>query len=296
MSGINLKGGQLSDPDAFRPGFVRHIAACNNAALPGGRRTLRIGNAVVGWLSPGIAAAMLEFPEITAATDGLMLQDGGALFGISRALSAAGFHRWRGESFDVRAVPDGPVLGTIDRGGLPVFGVAAEGVHVNGLVERANGLHLWVGRRARDKALDPGKLDHIVAGGIPAGLGPIETLIKEAAEEAAIPPETASSAVPVGIVSYAMERPEGLRRDRLHCFDLMLPASFVPRPNDGEVEAFELWPMSRAMAAVRDTDLFKFNVNLVLIDLFLRTGAIIGAEAQAVRQAMTAVSLPAEQR
>ena len=69
-----------------------------------------------------------------------------------------------------------------------------------------------------------------------------------------------------------MERPEGLRRDRLHCYDLMLSDAFVPHPVDGEVTGFELWPIGRVMAAVRDTDDFKFNVNLVLIDLFQRLG------------------------
>ena len=72
-----------------------------------------------------------------------------------------------------------------------------------------------------------------------------------------------------------MERPEGLRRDLLHCYDLELPEDFSPRPADGEVEAFELWPIARVVQTVRDTDTFKFNVNLVLIDLFQRMGLIM---------------------
>jgi thiamine pyrophosphokinase len=65
-----------------------------------------------------------------------------------------------------------------------------------------------------------------------------------------------------------------MRRDTLHVFDLDLPEGFVPTPNDDEVERFELWPIAQVFAAVRDTDAFKFNVNLVLIDLFLREGLI----------------------
>jgi hypothetical protein len=84
----------------------------------------------------------------------------------------------------------------------------------------------------------------------------------------------------VGRIRYEMERAEGLRRDLLHCFDLDLPEDFVPQPSDGEVEAFELWPIARALEAVRDGDSFKFNVSLVLIDLFLREG-LIGPEAGA---------------
>jgi hypothetical protein len=88
------------------------------------------------------------------------------------------------------------------------------------------------------------------------------------------------------VLSYAMERPEGLRRDRLHCFDLMLPPDFTPHPVDGEVSGFELWPLPRVLEAVRDTDAFKFNVNLVLIDLFLRLGLI--ADGVTLRAALAA--------
>jgi hypothetical protein len=69
-----------------------------------------------------------------------------------------------------------------------------------------------------------------------------------------------------------MTRGDGMRRDVLHCFDLDLPDDFVPRANDGEVERFELWPIARVLETVRRTDDFKFNVNLVLINLFQRLG------------------------
>ena len=75
--------------------------------------------------------------------------------------------------------------------------------------------------------MDPGKLDHVVAGGVPAGLSPAETLEKEGWEEAGLAPELARMAEPVGVVAYAMERPEGLRRDVLHCYDLVLPAEKI---------------------------------------------------------------------
>src|SRR6185437_7245427 len=126
-------------------------------------------------------------------------------------------------------------------------GVVAVGVHVNGLVRRRDGWHVWIGRRAADKLLDPGKLDHIVAGGVPAGLTPAETLVKEAEEEAAIPASLAAEARLAGQICYAMERPEGLRRDRLYCYDLELPDDFRPQAMDGEVAAFELWPIARVM-------------------------------------------------
>jgi 8-oxo-dGTP pyrophosphatase MutT (NUDIX family) len=164
-----------------------------------------------------------------------------------------------------------------------VLGIQAQGVHVNGLVRMGDGLHLWVAVRAADKLLDPNKLDHIVAGGVPAGLTPMQTLEKEAGEEAAIPPELAARAIKVATIDYAMNRAEGLRRDRLHCYDLELPADFVPHPADGEVSRFELWPITHVLEMVRDSDAFKFNVNLVLIDLFLRHSLIDGDGGRTLR-------------
>lgn len=253
--------------------------ACNSADLPGDRIRFLISDQVVGWASPPIAAALAGLGSVACATDRISLADPAALPAIARDLADHGLYRWRNEAFDVRAMPDGAALTQIDRGAIPSFGIQATGVHVNGLVRRNDGLHLWVARRARDKLLDPGKLDHIVAGGVPAGLGPTETLIKEAGEEASIPPQLASTARLVGVLSYSMDRPEGLRRDRIHCYDLLLPEDFSPEAADGEVEAFELWPLTRAVEAVHDTDDFKFNVNLVLIDLFIRQGLIAGPEA-----------------
>jgi 8-oxo-dGTP pyrophosphatase MutT (NUDIX family) len=256
--------------EPLEPGYLRHVRACNNAVLPGGRLAFELGPARVGWVTEDFAARLAVLPGISTVAGAVRLADAAALPALARRLADAGCYRWRGEEFDVRALPDGPVLARLDRGALPSFGVLALGVHLNGLVRRPDGLHLWVARRAADKLLDPHKLDHVVAGGVPAGLTPAETLVKEAEEEAAIPASLARRAMPVAQIAYAMDRPEGLRRDLLHCYDLYLPATFSPTAADGEVEAFELWSIERAMVTVRDTDAFKFNVNLVLIDLFRR--------------------------
>lgn len=267
-------------------GFMRHVRACNTAALPGGRLPFQLAGVTVGWLGPEMAAALDTFPDVQSSPHAINLTDPPALPAISRALSERGLYRFRHEAFDVRASAGGDTLSQIDRGAIPSFGIEATGVHVNGLTRRDGGLSVWIARRAANKLLDPGKLDHVVAGGVPAGLGLMETVIKEAGEEATIPPALAATARHVGEIRYAMVRPEGLRRDHLHCYDIDLPGSFVPEAADGEVESFELWPIARAFETVRDTDAFKFNVNLVLIDLFIRLGLIAGEEASALRVAL----------
>jgi 8-oxo-dGTP pyrophosphatase MutT (NUDIX family) len=254
--------------------IYRHVAACNNAILPGGRLPLLIEDHRAGWLEPALLEPVLALGG--ERRDGCVAVAADRLDGIARALAAAGHFHWRGEAFDVRAVPDGPVLATLDRGALPSFGVQAVGVHLNALVRRNDGLWLWVARRAPDKLLDPGKLDHLVAGGVPAGLSPMQALLKEGEEEAGLPEALLAGAAHVGVIDYAMLRAEGLRRDRLHCYDVELPEGFVPEARDGEVEGFELWPLAEAVARVRDTDDFKFNVNLVLIELFQRHGLLPG--------------------
>jgi 8-oxo-dGTP pyrophosphatase MutT (NUDIX family) len=265
------------------PSLQRHIDACNNITSPAGLIPFRIGTAQVGWVSPDLAQALtfrprdFHFDADGVAMAGRLRSPGARSEALAQALpslASGGFLRIRRELFDVRETSDGPVLATLDRGALPAFGVMSQGVHVNGIVRRADGLHLWVGVRARDKAVAPGQLDNIVAGGIPSGLSPDECLVKEAEEEASLPPGLAATARRAGRVSYVMRNGEGLRRDVLHVYDLEIPEGVTPRPNDDEVERFELWPAARVLDAVRRTDEVKFNVNLVLIDLFLREGLV----------------------
>lgn len=267
--------------------LLRRLAELNSAALPGGRVPFLLGAEQVGWLSPALAAAVAAFDDVQQGPAGVVLGAPAALPGIAQALSARGLMRWRREAFDVRATPDGPVLSTIDRGALPAFGIEAQGIHLDGLVARPDGLHIWIGRRAANKALDPGKLDHIVAGGMPAGHTPEETLVKEAEEEAAMPAELARRAVRTGVLRYAMERPEGLRRDLLHCYEVELPESFAPTPRDGEVESFSLWPLARVADALRaGGEAFKFNVVAVLAGLLVRHGMFSPDEAARIAAAL----------
>src|SRR6185437_13408149 len=104
-------------------------------------------------------------------------------------------------------------------------------------------LSLWIGRRAPDKRVSPGKLDNMVAGGIGFGHGVFETLAKEAGEEAAVPAPLIAGAVAVGALGYRLEMPQGMREDVLFVYDLEVPADFVPRNTDGEITEFMLLPV-----------------------------------------------------
>jgi 8-oxo-dGTP pyrophosphatase MutT (NUDIX family) len=262
--------------------LLAHIRRCQAPTRTGS--LLWCGNAAIGRVHPTVEPALDAL--LIREPRGFSVPSGPAIEALGIRMAEIGLYRPHDELFDVLTGPDAAPLGRIDRGALPLLGLLAQGVHVNGLVERSDGLHLWIGRRSPHKRLDPGKLDHLVAGGMTAGLTPLEAVVKEACEEASLGADLSSSAVPASLLGYAVERPEGARRDLLHCFDLFLPEDFRPVPHDGEVVSFELLPIEQALALVRDTQDFKFNVNLVLIDLFLRRGLIGGDEAHTLRAAL----------
>jgi 8-oxo-dGTP pyrophosphatase MutT (NUDIX family) len=258
----------------------RHIEDCNRFD-PSQFQAFAIAGHAIGRVRDAAARHLVDLGLAQALPAGVGIPGGGFL-SVSRrladivaALARAGLMAApRGEMCPVlRAWGTAPVA-EIDRAGLPGLGLPAFGVHVNGFVRQGDGLHLWVGRRARDREVAPGKLDHLVAGGVPMGLTADETLVKEAGEEAGLPAEIARRAIPAGLVSYCLELPEGLRNDTLFVYDLELPSGVVPANCDGEVERFELWPLARIIETLRGTEDFKFNVNLVVIDFLIRHGVL----------------------
>ena len=80
--------------------------------------------------------------------------------------------------------------------------------------------------------------------------------------------------MPVGTISYVYQEGSGLKPDLQYCFDLELPADFVPQNRDGEIAEFGLWPIEKVAEVVRDSFRFKFNCNLVIIDFLVRHGVI----------------------
>jgi 8-oxo-dGTP pyrophosphatase MutT (NUDIX family) len=141
---------------------------------------------------------------------------------------------------------------------------------MNGYVRDGEQIKLWVGQRAADRQIEPGKLDNLVAGGVPFGLDPMTNLVKECAEEAGIEEAMARQAVPVGAISYRMLHQGFLRQDTLFLYDLELPADFVPTNTDGEIASFRLMELEEVAAILTDSEAFKFNVAPVVIDFLVR--------------------------
>ncbi|KAG8917030.1 hypothetical protein FRC01_002715 [Tulasnella sp. 417] len=138
---------------------------------------------------------------------------------------------------------------------------------------------LWVPRRAKTKQTWPGLLDNSVAGGIPYGLKPMESLIKECMEEASLPEEIAKNAKTVGCASYFYQTRKGwLQPEVEYVYDLCVPppevgSQYIPKPLDGEVESFELMSVEDMIQHMRSEE-FKPNCAIVLLDFLIRHGHI----------------------
>lgn len=166
------------------------------------------------------------------------------------------------------------LLAVIDRGAAAYFGIKAYGQHLNGYVKTEQGIKLWVARRAADRLHFPDRLDNLVAGGLPHHISLRDNLLKECAEEADIPAELVNRAQATAAVTYCCETDKGLKPDTLFCYDLELPAQFQPVNTDGEVADFKLLPLPEVIDLVRNTDEFKLNCNLVIVDFCIRHGFI----------------------
>ncbi len=264
--------------------FLDRIRECNGADLAD-YRPFVIDGARVGWVGHDFAERLAVLGEVFMVNNASVEFDpqladfesrSAAMAGVLTRLGEEGaIPAWRGELYPVTTSFGAPPLLQMERAAIPLFGVQAFGVHLNGFVRAPDGaLAMWIGRRARDKATFPGMLDNLVAGGQPIGISLMDNLIKESGEEASIPPALAGAAVAVGEVSYRAEIDGALKPDTMFCHDLELPADFTPVNTDGELESFALLPLDEVAAIVRDTREFKFNCNLVIIDFLVRHGWI----------------------
>jgi len=268
--------------------FVDRIRHCNSydpaRAIP-----LWAGEHRIGWLRRDNAKVLARHASIFSVTENeaRLLVEGScdeishAVDGVVDTLVAERrVPKWRNETFDVMPRWGEPPIFRLDRGAVPFFGVRAYGVHLNGYRRTGTGYALWIGKRAADKLVDPGKLDNMVAGGIGNGHGAVDTLVKEAEEEAGIPPALIGGAVPVGALTYCMETRTGIRDDVMFVYDLEVPTDFAPNNTDGEIAGFELMPIDGVLERIRTSADFKFNVNLVILDFAVRHGVLCPEDAE----------------
>lgn len=263
--------------------YLNRVKACNTANI-GDYIPFIIDQQQTGWIKPTFAEKLATWPDIfilKKKSVGLAESIQGFKYrsetvdGVIHKLVKQGVIKVHlNEPYPVTVGDRNQAVMTLDRSAVPHFGLRSFGQHLNGFVRKSDGIHLWVARRAQDRYIAPGKLDNMVAGGLPWHTSLEENLIKECAEEAGMDEALARQAVPTGSVSYLAESDKGIKPDTLYCYDIELTDDFKPVCTDGEVESFELMPVSTVLEIIRDTDSFKLNCNLVIIDFMIRHGQL----------------------
>ncbi|MEW6342275.1 MAG: DUF4743 domain-containing protein [Paraburkholderia sp.] len=234
----------------------------------------------VGWIRATDVPLLVRWPDVfdidaarvtlSARFNTLDLRSA-ALGAVIGALAADGrIPGWRDETYAIRNAFDAPPLAYIERAASRFFGTMTYAVHLNGVVEYADGApQLWIARRSDTKATDPGMLDNVVAGGIGWGFGIEATIVKECWEEAGIPEAIAARAAAGRTVHVLQSLPEGTQAEQIFVYDLALPADFAPRNQDGEVGEHRLARIDEVARWIEE-DAMTVDASLATLDCLLR--------------------------
>lgn len=156
--------------------------------------------------------------------------------------------RWRDEVKPVYG-PGGETLFVIERAAAALFGLVTYGIQLTAFTRsEQNEYRIWLQKRSQNTASYPGLLDNTAAGGMPVGERPLETAIREAAEEASLEESLVRPRIKsCGTVSYIHLRDSlavgevGLVQPQIeYLFELEMPSGKEPKPCDNEVEWFRL--------------------------------------------------------
>ena len=269
-------------------GYLEHIKKCNNYNAEN-KVPFTIDNKRVGQIRVDFLDYFLESGYFCKEQDSITLKDEFNSFDLrSQALDNFAKKAFRDgitdsymdEPYGVIEFQSFKVLCLADRSISTLLGLISFGQHLNGYIKDGDTLKMWIGRRSFNKGYEAGKLDHLAAGGLPYGISLQENLQKECYEEAGISKELANKAIATGIVSYKHEYELGGKLDIIYCYDLEVSKSFIPKCTDGEVEEFYLMDIDEVANIVKNSNEFKLNCNLVIIDFLVRHGFLNGEDRE----------------
>jgi 8-oxo-dGTP pyrophosphatase MutT (NUDIX family) len=261
-------------------GIAERIAAAR-AFDPSRFVAFEIDGSTAGRVRCDLARHLADFPEVFVAGRSIGLQPRlagraartEAMDRVARELAARGLlSPWRGETYAIGPGGGAEPWLDLERAAVRFFGFTAHAVHVNGVADA--GGSMWIAQRSPHKAIDPGRFDNLVGGGIASGFAPEQTLRKEAWEEAGIGAELANRAVRAGRFLIRREAPDGLHAEVIEVFDLALPEGFVPVNQDGEVAGFRKLTLQALVAELEGDAPYTVDAAAVAIDYLSRAGMI----------------------
>lgn len=182
-----------------------------------------------------------------------------------------------------------PIVGArfdigIERSAFSLFGIIGRGAHMTAYTRTDEGLKFWIPRRSAEKSTYPNMLDQAVAGGVSRGETPLDCIMREAGEEACLPPDVVrEKLVATGTVSWfhvSDERAGGevglMNPGVLYVYDLEVGPEVRFTPVEGDIQTFNLMRLDEVLAALRKGE-FKPSCAMVMLDFLVRHG-IINAE------------------
>ncbi len=234
-----------------------------------GSVALSIDNLPCGHVSPGAYAVIARgWPQLVLA-DRIELGSGPDLTErlepVARAIFEAGCAgRWRGEPLDLWCGDN--AVGAIERGVVRSLGLLTRAVHLNAWSDAG---HLWVARRALDKATDPGLWDTLVGGLVGYGETDDLALERESFEEAGLSVAHMAAREPLKSIFRMRRRvSEGYQFEEVLTADCVLDAQVVPKNQDGEVMQISCLPATQVAAMLLD-DLFTVEAGIVIAQSLL---------------------------
>jgi 8-oxo-dGTP pyrophosphatase MutT (NUDIX family) len=199
---------------------------------------------------------------------------------------------WRNENYGLLPQFGLPAIAEYERSAVYLLGARALSVHLTLYTRRNQELCTWVARRSLSKSVDPGKYDSTVCGGVPAGSTILATLQREAHEEATLHGELLCGAKKRSILQSAFLQNGGLHIGEAHCYELESPSNFRPRPQDGEVDSFELMSASQIFALCANPDIVCTDSALCLLDFLLSREALPNLPEHQRRQIIQRLRTP----
>lgn len=188
---------------------------------------------------------------------------------------------WRDELCPVYG-PEGELLLSVDRAGVPLLGVIAYSVQLLAYQRNSEGISLWIARRGRKHRSFAGLLDSTVGGGLCLGEVPFESLIRECWEEASFPEDLVrANAKPCGTVNHFTISESrtggtiGLFRPKIQfTYDIEVPAEIIPKPTPEEadnIDEFILLNIDGLQHALAKGE-FGPATGCIVIDFLIRHG------------------------
>ena len=161
---------------------------------------------------------------------------------------------WRNEAYSCWSPPDTawpyaePELFRLERAAFRFFGLRSHASHVHGLTPDGR---MWCGRRALSKATDPGLLDNLAAGGLPADEHPHGCAVREILEEAGLSRTLSQVVACAEVVTTERAEPEGWHSETLFVYTMAVSDTETPVNRDGEVSEFLCLEMSEVLSRLR---------------------------------------------